>query len=455
MNLFPWQRDVVDTWCAVDSFGKPSYVTCGLDVPRQNGKNAGLEVYEMYRLSVDGWHILHTAHRVKTAKKAFQRLVKYFTDDKFPFMQEQVEKIRRTNGEEAIFLKNGATIEFIARTNGSARGFDDIQLVVYDEAQELTDAQYDAIAYTLAASSTGERQTLYMGTPPNESSPGTVFARMRDAALAENGRKICWYSWATPDLPRRDATFDDVLDDIYLSNPSMGYVLDIDYTMSEFAGSDIVGFAHERLDWWSPIVNDTAAIPRKLWEGSCIDAIGDDYPGKMAFAVKFSRDGSRYALVGAKRQNGRHAKCAFELIETGDTATGTRSLAEWLKARSSKAACVIVDGLSGSDALCDHLSDLKAPRGYVLRPGTKEVIGAATGLLDGLKDGSIAHTADPEMDEAAKRCVRRLIGHRGGWTYDTPASADVSISEPLEAAALAVFAVKNSKRDPRRKQRML
>ena len=125
MELFPWQRAVMDDLCAYRLAGErqlPSYVTAGLDVPRQNGKNAILEVYEMYRLAMDGWHVLHTAHRVKTAKKSFQRLCKYFTDDRYPFMQQLVEKIRRTNGEEAIFLANGGSIEFIARTNGSARG---------------------------------------------------------------------------------------------------------------------------------------------------------------------------------------------------------------------------------------------------------------------------------------------------------------------------------------------
>ncbi len=461
MALFPWQRTVMDALCARDAEGKPSYVTVGLDVPRQNGKNAIIEIYELFRLaSTDadhpfGWHILHTAHRVKTAKKAFNRLVRYFTDERFPFLSDLVEKIRRTNGEEAILLRNGGSIEFIARTNGSARGFDDIQLVVYDEAQELTDSQFDAIAYTLSASSTGERQTLYAGTPPNESSPGTVFARQRDAALAETGDKVCWHSWATPDLPRRDATFADVLEDIYASNPSMGYVLDIDYTMSEFAGADVVGFAHERLGWWSPVANEAAAVPSRLWRETRIDAIGADYPARTAFAVKFSRDGSRYALVGAKRKGGRHAAAAFELVETGDTAGGTRRLAEWLASRAKTASCVYVDGLSGADALCGHLADLRCPRGYVVRPGAREVIGAATGLLDGLKDGTVTHTANDELDESARRSVRRIVGHRGGWTFGSPPSAEVGVSEPMEAAAMAVYAVRNCKRNPRRKQRML
>lgn len=230
MEPIEWQSLVLSDWCACDAEGRPAYVTCGLDVPRQNGKNAVIEIYEVFRLAVCGWHILHTAHRVKTAKKAFNRLVRYFTDKEHPELSCLVERIRRTNGEEAIYLTNGGSIEFSARTNGSARGFDDIQLVVFDEAQELTDSQYDAIMYTLAASATGERQIIYTGTPPNEDCPGTVFARTRAAILAGDIPNTEWCSWATDECPRQDATFDDVVDLIYESNPSMGIILSLDFT---------------------------------------------------------------------------------------------------------------------------------------------------------------------------------------------------------------------------------
>jgi hypothetical protein len=469
MELFPWQRAVMDDLCAYRLVAAPtpddpdrarqlpSYVTAGLDVPRQNGKNAILEVYEMYRLALDGWHVLHTAHRVKTAKKSFQRLCKYFTDDKHPEMQALVEKIRRTNGEEAIFLRNGGSIEFIARTNGSARGFDDIQLVVYDEAQELTDSQYDAITYTLAASSTGERQTLYMGTPPNETSPGTVFARQRANALGERNANVVWASWASPELPRRDAAFEDVIEDVYASNPSMGYVLDIEYTMSEFAGADIVGFAHERLDWWSPVANKAAAaIPPSLWRKTSLDAIGDRYKGKAALCVRFAPDGSSYALAGCKLGAGKlKGKAALELVEVGVTDNGMRDLAERLVAAKSTISTVTVDGLAGADALCGLMADLGAPRGYVTRPHAKDVIAATSGLMDGLKRGDVAHTPSEALDRAAAKCVRRAIGRSGGWGFAAPQGDETTQAEPIEAAALALEAAKTTKRNPRRKQRML
>ena len=68
-TLDPWQEIVLGTLLAVDEDGTPTYLTVGLSVPRQNGKNAILEAYEFYKLVVCGESILHTAHLVKTVKK--------------------------------------------------------------------------------------------------------------------------------------------------------------------------------------------------------------------------------------------------------------------------------------------------------------------------------------------------------------------------------------------------
>lgn len=451
MDLFEWQNDVLFDWLSKDADNKPTYVTCGLDVPRQNGKNAILEPFEIFVLAIYGWHVLHTAHRVKTTKKSFRRLVRYFTDKKHPEVSDLVEKIRYTNGEEAIYLTNGASIEFASRTSGAARGYDDIQLVVYDEAQELTDVQYDSIAPTLSASSTGERMSVYTGTPVYEGCPGTVFPRMRAAALNLTPKKTTWSTWATDRCPRRDAIFEDVVDEIYATNPSMGLLLDIDYMESEFAAFETVGFAQEHLDWWSPIKTVDRAIPEHLWTSTEIDEIGDKYTGKQAFGVKFAPDGSYCVIVGCKLSaNGRRG--AIELLEVCDTATGVMPIAETLIRAKTKTSCVIIDGLSGADALCDALHEMKAPRGYVLRPNTGDVISAAVNFLDALKDKSLNHTPNEDLDRSATQSVKRAIGKRGGWGFGSTESVS---SMPIEAAALAFHGARRTKRNPKRKQKLL
>ena len=323
MDLFDWQRDVLDAWCARDEEDRPAYSTCGTSVPRQNGKNADLEAYEVYQMAVCGAHILHTAHRVKTAKKSFNRLVKYFTDERHhPELAQLAKKanggnIRYTNGEEAITLSNGASIEFSARSRSVARGYDDIQVLVFDEAQDLTDDQQAAILYTLAASSTGDRQIIFTGTPPDPKSPGTVFRRVRKAALSETpSKKTCWHEWGVEELPPRDATYEDVLDLIYETNPSMGLTLDEEWTENEFDQSDPLDFARERLGWWDPDIEaaDPPAIDREVWERTSIESIGKRYQGIRALGVKFSPDGTSWALAGCKARRDR-SRYAFELVE--------------------------------------------------------------------------------------------------------------------------------------------
>ncbi len=450
MSLFPWQRLVMDDWCAYDSRDVPTYVICGLDVPRQNGKNASLEVYEMYRLAVCGWHVLHTAHRVKTTKKAFNRLVRYFSDERHPEMCGLVRQIRRTNGEEAITLTNGGSIEFISRTNGSARGFDDIQLVVYDEAQELTDTQYDAIGYTLSASSTGERQTLYMGTPPNDGSPGTVFARQRDAALGGEARKTAWNSWATPDLPRRGCTFEDIEEDVYASNPSMGYVLDIDYTRSEFSGSDVVGFAHERLGWWSPdVVEQALLVDPKRWAACEVDPSEVPEDGRLGYGIKFTPDGKTFALSVALLPPGGTPH--VELVEVDGTGRGLARLTAWLMERKGKCSVCVIDGRAGAQALVQRLRDEGFPRKGIHECRTNDAIAAASGFLDAVNGGQLTHVESPAMDDSACKSVKRVIGRNGAFGFgDGPDS----MSAPVESAALALWGVKNTKRDPKRKAKV-
>lgn len=444
MRLYEWQDLVLGDWCSRDGADRPSYVTCGLSVPRQNGKNAILEAFELYALTVSGWHILHTAHRVKTAKKSFQRLVKYFTDKRHPEVRALVSNIRYTNGEESIHLSNGASIEFSARSRAGARGFDDIQLVVFDEAQDLTDDQLSAIMYTISASSTGERMMVYTGTPPDGASPGTVFARMRESALSRPAKRSCWHEWSVESLPRKGCAFGDIVDEIYAANPSMGHTLDLDWTENEFNSADLVGFAVERLGWW-PSRAGAKLIPREWWEGSAIDAGSVPSEGKKAFGVKFDPSGERAALaVCVLPESGR---AHVELIAEMPRDEGLRWITGFLCDEDTEetTSAVAVDGRSGADALADELS-ATYPRQAVMRPGTAGVVAASVMFFEALRDGAVTHWRAPggeqaALDESVLSAVKRNVGSDGGWAFGGEGST------AAEAAVIAYWAAKTTRRD--------
>ena len=77
-----WQEDVLEAWLGLRRDGTWAASQCGLAVPRQNGKNALLEIRELYGMIVRAERFLHTAHEVKTARKAFLRIASFFENPK-------------------------------------------------------------------------------------------------------------------------------------------------------------------------------------------------------------------------------------------------------------------------------------------------------------------------------------------------------------------------------------
>lgn len=438
-----WQRDVMVDWCARDTEDSPSYLTMGLTVPRQNGKNGDIEIFEYYKMIVCGEHILHTAHQVKTANKSFQRLASFFSDPAHPEIKALVANIRRTNGEQGIYLKNGAFIEYSARSRGASRG-NTYSIVVFDEAQELKDDQIEALMPTLAASLTGYRQLIYTGTPPGPDSPGTVFERLRSSCLSETcPKKTCWHEWSIEELPDPNSTFADLLPQVYDTNPAMGIRLDEDFTENEFTAMSIDGFARERLGWWAEKATVTAKISEKAWKA--LEVAPEDAPvaDKTCFGVKFSADGSEVALVACDLCGDSFV---LGLVATATLADGTRWIADYLSShgRPESVAAIAIDGLRGRAALVSNLNGVY-PRQAIMQTSSRDVISAATMLDEAIRDKVALHLSgagQEPLNISALTSLERPIGRDGGWGFGGDHAACI------EAASLALWACKTTRRDP-------
>lgn len=443
-KLDKWQADVLDCWLGRDKNGKRNVTSGGLSCPRQNGKNSCLEAREFYGMVVDGEKILHTAHQVRTSKKSFRRLAAMFTDKRHPEITDIVKQIRYTNGEEQIELDNGGSIEFSARSRQAARGFDGISLVVYDEAQELTDDQVEAIMATLSASATGTRQILYTGTPPYPGCPGEVFRRMRTVCTTDAGKHDSWHEWSVA----ADSIDKIKIDDPtlwYMTNPALGIRLDEEFTAEEMRSMSPDGFARERLGWWAPTISreENYAIPEAVWD-ACRST--DPKPeGKTAYGVKFSADGAEVCLCGAVIP--KTGKARISLIERRPTGSGTQWLADWLNARYKKASCVVIDGRNGVDVLVDKIAGTWRIKGSVIRPTARDVIASVSTLTDALNEQTVTWYEGQEiLRESAVTSIKRPIA--GGWGFGGDNSG------PIEAAALAYWGAKTSKRDVSKKMQI-
>ena len=238
----PWQYTVLDGWLGRRGDGRWAAATVACAVPRQNGKNGIIEIAELYFMVGLGLKVLHTAHEVKTSRKAFIRLCSFFENHRrYPELAALVREIRRTNGQEAIILNNGGSVEFISRSKGSGRGFT-VDVLVCDEAQELSDEAIEALDPTTSAAPSGDPLKIFTGTPPSPSMNGEVWTRLRETALARTTTRLAWFEWSVVG----DVNLDDYTN-WSAANPALGIRLNPESLESERGQFSEAGFARERL----------------------------------------------------------------------------------------------------------------------------------------------------------------------------------------------------------------
>lgn len=448
LKLDEWQQLVLDCWLGKDAAGSYTVTSGGISCPRQCGKNVIIEAREFYGLIINGERILHTAHQVRTSKKSFRRLEKIFTDKRHPEIMQAVKKIRYGIGEESIEMMNGGIIEFTSRSRQAARGYDGISLIILDEAQEVTDEVVEALMSTVSASTTGQRQILYAGTPPYVGCSGQVFRRFRQACIGaeENGKENSnsWHEWGIDAESLNDI---DISDRRlwYEANPALGYRLSEKFTAEEMRTLTVDGFARERLGWWAKPLSAKIdlAIDKDAWEACKSD---DDKPeGKTAYAVKFSPDGSQVVLAGAVLP--ADGKGRISIIDVQPTGNGLQWLASWLNDRYKVASCVVIDGRNGADVLIDKIRSVWVFKDSVIKPGARDVCTAASMLLNDLNERSITwYSQQEELNESAITATKRGIS--GGWGFGGANSA------LIEACSLALWGCRTSKRNPQRKMRL-
>lgn len=451
-TLDDWQNLLLDCWLGKDRAGQYTVTSAGLSVPRQNGKSEALLARAFYGLAVNGERILYTAHQMRSVKTMFRRLVNMFTDKRHPEITKAVKQIRYGIGEESIELNNGGTIQFMSRSRQAARGFDGISLVILDEAAEVTDEQIEAIMAVLSASSTGIRQIIYAGTPPYIGCTGQVFRRFRQACIVSAGKgenkKNSWHEWGIAADSLKDI---DISDKKlwYEANPALGYRLTEEFTEEEYKTLDALGFARERLGYWDKPAEAVIelAIDADTWD-SCRST--EQKPeGKTAYGIKFTPDGSEVVLAGAIIPTGGKARITLLAVEP--TGNGLTWLANWLNERYKNASVVVIDGRNGADVLIDKLRPAGggawAFKDSIIKPSAQNVITAAQGLINDLNEKNITwYSEQEELRESAITATRRPIS--GGWGFGGQTSA------PIEAASLALWGCKISKRNPKKQMRI-
>lgn len=437
-----WQELMMYDILAVNEDGLWVHTKFGWEIPRRNGKNEIVTIRELWGLE-HGERILHTAHRTTTSTSASRRLAALL--DAAGYVE--VTRIKKNEkydrhytytkqlGMERIVLlgEGGGTIDFRTRSSkgGLGEGFD---LLVIDEAQEYQDDQESALKYVVTDSK--NPQTLFCGTPPTPVSSGTVFLKLRNAALQGETVNTGWAEWSVDEM-----TDPKNKDAWYETNPSLGTVFTERSIMDE-VGSDEVDFNIQRLGLWLKY-NQKSAISKREWEELQCKRL-PELTGKLFVGIKYGHDGDSVAMsIAVKTTDGR---IFVEGIDCRPARAGDAWILDFLG--KAEVESVVVDGANGQELLSKAMKakKMKAP----LLPTVKQIIEANSAFSQGIYLKSLCHMGQPSMIQIVSNCEKRAIGTNGGYGFKS--ILDGAKVELMDSMILAFW--RCSEKKPARKQKI-
>ena len=407
-----------------------------LSIPRQVGKTflVGMIVIALCLL-YPGLTVLWTAHRTKTSTKTFGSIKGYTSRKRVrPFMLEP----RNVNGEQEVRFRNGSVIMFGAREGGFGRGFDEVDIEVFDEAQILTEkALEDMVAATNQSRHPHGALLFFMGTPPRPNDPGEEFENRRSKALKHApadgvmgvGGKAVYVEFSAD----RDADPDDH-EQWAKANPSFPHFTDVEAfeRMREHLTNED-SFRREALGIWD--ASDSGrVIDEDSWSSIAEPASMAVERLTLAIDVAPDRSVASVSLAGRRADSRWH-------VELDEQKRKADWVPAWVQSRAEKNRlhAVVVDEMSG-------LVETRKGRNYLVGTDVIVTLAAAEGrdmaiacgkFFDAVmeSDPKIRHTDQPQMNVALSVARKRPLA--GAWAWNRKdAASDIT---PIVSATLALW----------------
>jgi hypothetical protein len=419
-----WQDGAGKLLLSKGSDGLYAADLCVVSIPRQVGKTYlfAAIVFALCLLN-PGLTVIWTAHRVKTAKETFNSMAGLAVQDA---VRPHVANVVRGRGDEAVLFANGSRILFGAREAGFGRGFTNVGVLVFDEAQILTES---AMEDMIAAQNVAENPlTILTGTPPRPRDPGEVFTNARQEALSGDADGVLYIELsADPDA--------DVLDRAQWrkANPSFPgrtperAMLRMRKNLSEDS------FRREALGIWDEIsVHKPIVTPHRWREMVDVGPADGVRPDSVGVDMSHGRDIS----VNASWIEGESAH--FEEVWAGSDP----AIAEdWIVERAGRRIPVVIDGASPAASFVPGLRN----RGCKVIVTSAGQMAQACGILeDRIATDTLTHAGQQSMTDAILGARRRPIRDAGGWALDR--SDPTSSIYQIVAGVLSLFGATSFKR---------
>lgn len=401
--LDEWQRGLCK---AVVAKRVDGLYACGIggaviSIPRQSGKTytIGALIFALCLANPDTL-VLWSAHRARTHNETFQSMGSMADKAEIaPF----VKRVLTGAGTEAVEFANGSRILFGARENGFGRGFPGVDILVFDEAQILTESAMEDMVPATNAAPNG--LVLMMGTPPRAKDAGDVFTNRRAAALSGEDEDVLYVEFsaekgANPNDRKQWA----------IANPSHPHrtTETAILRMRKLLGS-VESFLREGLGIWDEEALASKAVDFSKWE-KLIEEDPDPSWASAAYGIDMNPEQTKVSIVEASnRDDGRvHLELAADALFSE---AGTSALVDWLWDRCRRRIPVIIDAFSPARDLLETKLTNRGIKVHILT--TNDYVAACSSMNEAVnKTAGITHFGQQQLDDSAKGAVKDYLKSR-------------------------------------------
>lgn len=405
--MLPWQEYALTEGTKFEPGGKWAHRTVGVTVARQNGKSHLMRSLILTHMFVwDTKRVVSMAQNRGLALDQFKQAVDVVMATSE--LRGLVKRVSRTNGQEALELKNGAVWEIVAATREGSRGRS-ADLLWVDELREITEDAWKA-----ATPVTRARPNAQIWVTSNAGDAhSTVLNDLRQAALTNSDKLTAWLEWsADPKLSVSDR------EGWYQANPALGHLISEDVIESASKLDKPEAFRTESLCLW--VDNMDSPWPIGSWDDAR-DITLQLGPGLGTwFAVDVTPDRRRADLVaGQQLPDGRVAVGILQSWESNYALDNTKIAADVAGlARAYSVQKVAYDKWTAAE-IAQRLQQVGIP--------VEDISGAAFAqacdeTLSALTSGRIVHAGQPDLDLHMNSAARKPAAD-GGWRIVRKGSA--------------------------------
>ena len=455
---FDWWQSQLGTVCL--GYGDDGqYVATvggiGLSIPRQVGKTYFvLATLVIMCILFPGLQVVWTAHHLRTSTKTFTTLRGICRRKKVaPHIAVDGRgqpAIRSSNGEQEVVFRNGSKIMFGARSMGFGRGFDEIDIEVFDEAQILdSKVLEDMVAATNQARHEHGALLFFMGTPPRPTDPSEAFSLRRAEALSGAADDAIWLEiGADPDSDPNDQKQYPRMNPSFPKRTPLNSILRLRKNLG-----DEDSWNREGRGIWDPVTS-AGVLPGPSWVTQADE--GSRAVSRLSLGVEVGPDlaWASVALAGERSDGSWH----FELDDDQHTrGRGTAWLIphlQYLVANNPQIRSVVVDVAGPVKTLLDERNGHYFFKGTTIEATPVKVAELGSGcaeVLDGIVTGWLHHIGQPQFTAAALNAGKRPLGDTGMWVWNRKtAESDIT---PIQAGTLALIGARAEVHDVKKPTR--